>query len=81
MLKLISLQASRGWFDKLKKSGIHSIVRRGEAASSNKVAADNSVTGFQEYVEADGFVPQQVFVMREALLEENAKEDIHHTGK
>ena len=77
-----SFKASRGWFDKFKKrSGIHCVVKHGEAASSNKVAADNSVTGFQEYVEADGFVPQQVFVMREALLEENAKEDIHHTGK
>ncbi|XP_016070266.1 PREDICTED: tigger transposable element-derived protein 1-like [Miniopterus natalensis] len=57
-----SFKASRGWFDKFKKrSGIHSVVRHGEAASSNKVAADNFVTEFQEYIEAEGFVPQQVF--------------------
>ena len=60
VLKLISFQASRGWFDKLKKSGIHSIVRRGEAASSNKVATDNFVIIFQEYMNAEWSVPQQV---------------------
>nr|KAF6463386.1 tigger transposable element derived 1 [Molossus molossus] len=64
-----SFKASRGWFHKFKKrSGIHGVVRHGEAASSNKVAADNFVTEFQEYVEAEGFVPQQVFSCDETGL-------------
>ena len=55
-----SLKATRGWFNKFKR-GIHSVVRHGEAANSNNVAAADFVTEFQEYVEAEGFVPQQVF--------------------
>ena len=48
-----SFKASRGWFDKFKKrSGIHCVVKHGEAASSNKVAADNFMAEYQEYVEA-----------------------------
>ena len=42
-----SFKTSRGWFDKFKKrSGIHSVVGHGEAASSNTVAADNFVAEF-----------------------------------
>ena len=37
------------------------MVRHGEAASANKEAAESYVTKFREYVEAEGFVPQQVF--------------------
>ena len=34
-------KARKGWFDNFKKrTGIHSVVRHGEAASSNKDAAD-----------------------------------------
>lgn len=47
--------------DKFKKNGIHSVGNHGEAVSSNKAAADNFVTEFQEHVEAEGFVSQQVF--------------------
>ena len=36
--------ASRGWFHKFKKRGIHSVVRHGEAASPNRVAADDFMT-------------------------------------
>ena len=36
-------------------------MRHGEAANSNKVASDNYMTESQEYVEAEGFAPQQVF--------------------
>ena len=54
-------KATRGWFNKFNQSGgIHSIVSHGEAASSNKVGANNFRTEFQEYIEAKGFVPQQV---------------------
>ena len=55
--------------DKFQKSGgIHSVVRHGEAASSNKVAADNFVTEFQEYIEAKEFVHQEVFSCNETGL-------------
>ena len=37
----ITFKASRGWFEKCKhQSGINSVVRHGEAASSNKEAAE-----------------------------------------
>ena len=55
-------KASRGWFDKFKhRSGIHNVVRHGEAASSNKDAAESYVKEFDEYVKAEGFLPQQIF--------------------
>nr|XP_034981426.1 glutamate-rich protein 5 isoform X1 [Zootoca vivipara]XP_034981427.1 glutamate-rich protein 5 isoform X1 [Zootoca vivipara] len=55
-------KASRGWFDNFKRrSGIHSVVRHGEAASANKLDADRFVLDFKDYVESQGFVPQQVF--------------------
>ncbi|XP_076069180.1 putative CENPB DNA-binding domain-containing protein 1 [Oratosquilla oratoria] len=41
-------KASRGWFDQFKKrSSIHSAVRRGEAASANKDAAEKFVGEFK----------------------------------
>lgn len=55
-------KASRGWFEKFKKrSGIHSVVRHGEAASSNTEAAEQFATYFTNFVETEGFMPQQVF--------------------
>ncbi|XP_033011520.1 tigger transposable element-derived protein 1-like [Lacerta agilis] len=55
-------KASRGWFDNFKRrSGIHSVVRHGEAASANKLVADRFVLDFKDYVESQGFIPQQVF--------------------
>ncbi|KAK1332815.1 LOW QUALITY PROTEIN: hypothetical protein QTO34_006346 [Cnephaeus nilssonii] len=64
-----SFKPSRRWFDKCKKrGGIHSVARHGEAASPNKVAADNFMTEFQEHIEAEGFVPQQVFTCDETSL-------------
>jgi hypothetical protein len=55
-------KASRGWFEKFKKrSGIHSVVRHGEAASANQKAAEEFVQDFSDYVKANGFIPQQVF--------------------
>ena len=57
-------KASRGWFEKFKKrSGIHSIVRHGEAASSHKAAADKFKVEFKQCVNAEQYVPQQVFNM------------------
>ncbi|XP_069188784.1 tigger transposable element-derived protein 1-like [Procambarus clarkii] len=55
-------KASRGWFEKFRKrSGIHSVVRHGEAASSDKAAAEKFVPEFQEFVAEKEFLPQQVF--------------------
>ena len=62
-------KGSREWLDTFKKrSGIHSVVRHGEAASSKNVAADNFLTDFQECIEAEGFVPKQVFNCNETGL-------------
>ena len=62
-------KASHGWFDKFKKrTGIHSVVRHGEAASANKEVAEMYVTEFREYVEAEGFVPQQVLNCNDTAL-------------
>ncbi|XP_034962830.1 tigger transposable element-derived protein 1-like isoform X3 [Zootoca vivipara] len=53
-------KASRGWFDNFKRrSGIHSAVRHCKAA--NKENADRFVLEFKDYIEAEGFLPQQVF--------------------
>ncbi|GBM88200.1 Tigger transposable element-derived protein 1 [Araneus ventricosus] len=57
-----SFKASRGWFDNFRKrTGIHSVVRHGEAASSNVKAAEDYLKTFSELIEANGYIPQQVF--------------------
>ena len=70
-------KASRGWFEKFKKrSGVHSVVRHGEAASANQKAAEEFVQDFSDYVKANGFIPQQVFNCDETSLfwKKNAKD-------
>uniref|UniRef100_UPI00358F4E33 tigger transposable element-derived protein 1-like n=1 Tax=Myxine glutinosa TaxID=7769 RepID=UPI00358F4E33 len=55
-------KASRGWFEKFKRrSGIHSVVMHGEAASSNKDGAADFVNKFSAFVNTEGYVAQQVF--------------------
>ena len=55
-------KASRGWFENFKKrTGIHSVVRHGEAASSDVKAADEYVKRFASLVAEEGYIPQQVF--------------------
>ncbi|GBN49552.1 Tigger transposable element-derived protein 1 [Araneus ventricosus] len=57
-----SFKASRGWFDNFRKmTGIHSVVRHGEAASSGVKAAEDYLKTFSELIEANGYIPQQVF--------------------
>ncbi|GBM22811.1 Tigger transposable element-derived protein 1 [Araneus ventricosus] len=52
----------RGWFDNFRKrTVIHSVVRHGEAASSDVKAAENYLKTFSELIEANGYIPQQVF--------------------
>jgi len=55
-------KASRGWFKNFKKrTGIHSVVMHGEAASSNVDAAAKFVKKFSKFVNTEGYVAQQVF--------------------
>ena len=55
-------KASHGWFDKFRKrSGIHSVVRHGEASSADTKAAEEFVTSFADLVEEEGYVSQQIF--------------------
>ncbi|XP_069179830.1 tigger transposable element-derived protein 1-like [Procambarus clarkii] len=54
-------KASRGWFEKFRRSGIHSVTRHGEAASSDKPAAGRFIEEFKEFAKAEGYLPQQVF--------------------
>ncbi|GBN61023.1 hypothetical protein AVEN_121267-1 [Araneus ventricosus] len=53
-----SFKASRGWFDNFtKRTGIHSVVRHGEAASSDVKAAGDYLKTFSELIEANGYIP------------------------
>ncbi|KAH0619380.1 hypothetical protein JD844_030392, partial [Phrynosoma platyrhinos] len=53
-------KASHGWFERFKRrTGIHSVVRRGEAFSTDQTAADEFVQKFKELVDEEGYVPQQ----------------------
>ncbi|XP_039624723.1 tigger transposable element-derived protein 1-like [Polypterus senegalus] len=55
-------KASRGWFENFKKStGIHSVVRHGEAASTDIKAAEDYLKTFAGIIAAEGYIPQQVF--------------------
>ena len=61
-------KASKGWFDNFKKrTEIHSVVRHGEAASSHKDAAEKFVK-FKDFVDREGFIPEQVFSCDETGL-------------
>lgn len=42
-------------------TGFHSVVRHGEAASTNNKAADKFVSEFQDYLESEASIPHQVF--------------------
>ena len=46
-----------------KKEPIHSVVRHGEGTSADKVAANEFVKQFGEFVESERFIPQQVFIV------------------
>ena len=55
-------KASHGWFEKFKRrTGIHSVVRHGEAASADVKAANEFVKKFERLVNSEGYVAQQVF--------------------
>uniref|UniRef100_A0A8C5PXM0 HTH CENPB-type domain-containing protein n=1 Tax=Leptobrachium leishanense TaxID=445787 RepID=A0A8C5PXM0_9ANUR len=55
-------KASRGWFDNFKRrSGIHSVVRHREAASSDTKAAEAFAAEFHKLMVSECYLPQQVF--------------------
>ncbi|XP_068229520.1 tigger transposable element-derived protein 1-like [Palaemon carinicauda] len=57
-----AFKSSRGWFEKFKRrSGIHSVVRHGEAASSDTKAAGAFIKTFDKLTVQEGYSPQQVF--------------------
>ena len=63
------LKASRGWSDNFKrKSGIHSVVRPGEATSSDAEAAEVLATEFQKLTVSKCYLPEQVFNCNETGL-------------
>ncbi|XP_028678623.1 tigger transposable element-derived protein 1-like [Erpetoichthys calabaricus] len=62
-------KASWGWFENFKKrTGIHSIVRHGEAASADIKAAEDCLKTFAGIIAAEGYIPQQVFNCNETGL-------------
>ncbi|XP_066108863.1 tigger transposable element-derived protein 1-like [Saccopteryx bilineata] len=66
---LSDFKASRSWFKKFKRrTGIHSVTRHGEGVSSDKSGAKEFVSEFKDYIEAEGFIPQQAFNCNETGL-------------
>lgn len=43
-----------------KRTGIHSVLRYGKVASSEKCGAEEFVSEFKDYMEVEGFLHQQV---------------------
>ena len=53
------------------RSKIHNVIRHGEAASSNKEAAEKFVVEFNDVIKKEGYLPQQVFNVDETRLFSN----------
>ncbi|PNF17171.1 hypothetical protein B7P43_G09083 [Cryptotermes secundus] len=57
-----AFKGSGGCFEKFKRrTGIHSVVRHGEAASSDTKAAEKFIGDFKKLMDSEGYLPQQVF--------------------
>ncbi|XP_035222614.1 tigger transposable element-derived protein 1-like [Stegodyphus dumicola] len=57
-----TFKASHGWFERFKKrSGIHNVVRHGEAASADEKVAQEFIEAFKMLILDEGYIPQQVF--------------------
>ena len=53
---------TKGWFTGFRKrTGLHSVVRHGEAASAERGAAEQHAEKFKKIIEEGDFVSQQVF--------------------
>ena len=64
-----SFKASHGWFNNFKRrTGVHSILRHGEAASSDVKGAEEYVKKFSLFIAKEGYLAQQVFYCDEIRL-------------
>ena len=64
-----SFQASRGWFDCLKKCyGLHNIKLTGECASADHKEAEMFPVHLAQIIEEKGYLPEQVFNTDETSL-------------
>ncbi|XP_066231912.1 zinc finger MYM-type protein 1 isoform X2 [Saccopteryx leptura] len=64
-----TFKAGHRWFENFKKrSGIHSVVRHGEAASTDVKAAEEYIARFAALIAKEGYIPQQVFNCEETGL-------------
>ena len=62
--EVFDFKASRGWFEKFsKRSGIHGVVRHGEAANSDKDAAEQFKVIFSNFIKTENYLPQQVLIV------------------
>lgn len=58
----LEFKATTGWFTKFKRrSGIKHVVMHGESASADKEEAEKFRHKFQEFIEKEGYCPQQIF--------------------
>ncbi|GFY11607.1 tigger transposable element-derived protein 1 [Trichonephila clavipes] len=58
----LEFKATSGWFTKFKRrSGIKHVLMHGESASADKEAAEKYCLKFQEFIETEGYRPQQIF--------------------
>jgi hypothetical protein len=82
VLVLKNLRLVNGGLTILKREqGFTVWLRHGEAASSNKDAAEKFGEKFKDFVDREGFIPEKVSDCDETGLfwkKKNAKKDLHH---
>lgn len=58
----LTFQASKGWFERFKKRfSLHNVKIVGESASADHAAASQYPTKLKEFIESEGYKPEQVF--------------------
>ncbi|GFV96257.1 tigger transposable element-derived protein 1 [Trichonephila clavipes] len=65
----LEFKTTTGWFTKFKRrSGIKHVLTYGESASADKEAAEKYCLKFQEFIETEGYRPEQIFNCNETSL-------------
>ncbi|GFV42645.1 tigger transposable element-derived protein 1-like protein [Trichonephila clavipes] len=65
----LKFKAIISWFTKFKRrSGIKHVLMHGESASADKEAAEKYCLKFLEFIETEGYRPQQIFNCAETGL-------------
>ncbi|GFV08381.1 jerky protein homolog-like [Trichonephila clavipes] len=65
----LEFKATTGWFTKFKRrSGIKHVLMHVESASADKEVAEKYCLKFQEFIETEGYRPQQIFNCEETGL-------------